>query len=241
MPHSFHPFTREHFAALGVGAAVAAGFLLAGRRGGNGRKRATALLAFLNLSALPLSLAAWWTLDAPKSIDNFLPFHLCDIAAITAGFALITKRPLLCAMTYFWGLAATFQALLTPAISVGFPHMAFVMFFIQHFAIVTAALYLPLVEGWRPKQPLWKGPLEIYGWSLVYLAFAMTVNRLLGSNFAFASRPPDNPSLIDHLGPWPWYLFAMQAIALVFFFLLALPFLKVSRLSQSGSTTKESD
>ena len=54
----------------------------------------------------------------------------------------------------------------------------------------------------------------------------MTANSLLGSNFAFASRPPDNPSLIDHLGPWPWYLLAMQFIALLFFFLLALPFLR---------------
>lgn len=229
MPHPFHPFTQEHFIALGIGAVVAATFLLVGRRGGNGRYLATALLAFLNLSAYPLGQAAWLSLDAPKSIENLLPFHLCDIAAITAGFALITKRPLLCAMTYFWGLAATLQALLTPAITVGFPHLPCVMFFVHHFAVVIAALYLPLVEGWRPKQPVWKGPLEIYGWSLVYLAAAMTANRVLGSNFGFASRPPDNPSLIDHLGPWPWYLFSMQAIALVFFFLLALPFARGSR------------
>ncbi|MGL5020130.1 MAG: TIGR02206 family membrane protein, partial [Luteolibacter sp.] len=66
--------------------------------------------------------------------------------------------------------------------------------------------------------------LEIYAWSVVYLTFAMTANRLLGSNFAFASRPPDNPSLIDQLGPWPWYLLSMQGIAVLFFSLLTLPF-----------------
>ncbi|MEY4245694.1 MAG: hypothetical protein RLZZ245_3279, partial [Verrucomicrobiota bacterium] len=48
----------------------------------------------------------------------------------------------------------------------------------------------------------------------------------LGSNFAFASRPPDNPSLIDHLGPWPWYLFSLLGIALLLFFILALPLTK---------------
>ena len=229
MPHPFHPFSSEHFIALGIGTAVTAGFLWVGRRGGNGSNRAAALLAVLNLTAFPLTLAAWWSLAAEKSIDNYLPFQLCDVATITAGLALLTKRPLLCAMTYFWGLAATLQALLMPALTVGFPHLPFVMFFIQHFAIVAAALYLPMVDGWRPRQPIWKGPLEIYGWSLIYLAFAMTVNRLLGSNFAFASRPPDNPSLIDQLGPWPWYLFGMQAIALVFFFLLALPFARGKR------------
>jgi hypothetical integral membrane protein (TIGR02206 family) len=228
MPAPFHPFTLEHGTALGLGAIAATTFILVGKRGGNGRKLATALLASINLCVYPLSLAAWWSLAAEKSIDNLLPFHLCDIAAITAGIALITKRPLFCALTYFWGLAATVQGLLTPAITVGFPALPFVMFFVHHFAVVTAALYLPLVTGWRPKQPFWKGPLEVYGWSLVYLAFAISANRLLGSNFAFASRPPDNPSLIDHLGPWPWYLLAMQVIALAFFFLLALPFVRKS-------------
>jgi hypothetical integral membrane protein (TIGR02206 family) len=224
MPTPFHPFTLEHGAALGTGALVAATFILVGRRGGNGRKLATALLAFLNLSVYPLSLLAWWSLDGKKSIDNFLPFHLCDIAAITAGIALLAKRPLACALTYFWGLAATLQGLLTPALTIGFPSGPFLMFFLHHFAVVTAALYIPLVDGWRPKRPLWKCLLEIYGWSVVYLAFAMTANMLLGSNFAFASRPPDNPSLIDQLGPWPWYLLSMQGIAVIFFVLLALPF-----------------
>jgi hypothetical integral membrane protein (TIGR02206 family) len=224
MPNPFQPFTQEHFIVLAIGAVVAAAFIFAGKRGGGSRRRATALLASINLCVYPLSVAAWLTLEGEKPIDHFVPLHLCDIAAITAGFALITKRPLLCALTYFWGLAATIQALLTPAITVGFPALPFVMFFVHHFSVVIAALYLPIVVGWRPKMPLWRTPLEVYGWSVVYLAVAMIVNRLLGSNFAFAAGKPKNPSLIDHLGPWPWYLLSMQAIALLFFFLLALPF-----------------
>ena len=219
----FHPFSREHLVTVVIGAVAIAVLLALGRRGGNGRTFSTALLAFLNLSAYPFNLAAWLSLGRPLPLDNILPFHLCDIAAIVAGFALITRSPMLCALTYFWGLAATFQALLTPAISVGFPEWAFITFFIQHFAIVAAALHLPIVEGWRPKQPLWRSPLEVYGWSVAYLLFAMAVNGVLGTNFGFASRPPDNPSLIDHLGPWPLYLFAMQGIAVCIFLLLAVP------------------
>lgn len=228
MPNVFHPFTSEHFYALGIGAVAAAAFIIIGKRGGKNGNIATALLAFLNLSAYPLSQAAWMNYD--KSVDNIVPLHLCDIAAITAGFALITKRPLLCALTYFWGFAATIQALLTPAITVGFPHLPFVMFFVHHFAVVTAALYIPLVEGWRPRRPLWKDPLVVNFWSITYLALVMLANHFLGSNFAFASRPPDNPSLIDHLGPWPWYLVWMELIALLFFFLLVLPFVRRSKL-----------
>jgi hypothetical integral membrane protein (TIGR02206 family) len=226
MPQPFHPFTPEHYAAVAIGTVATVALIVAGKRGGQSRTLATALLAFLNLSALPFGLAAWMALAGPKSIDNFLPLHLCDVAAMTAGFALITKRPLLRALTYFWGLAATVQALITPAISVGFPHAAFVMFFIQHFAVVAAAFYIPLVEGWRPEGPLWRAPLTIFAWSLLYLLVVIVVNRLLGSNFAFAMRPPDNPSLIDHLGPWPWYLLSLLGIGLLLFFLLALPFFK---------------
>ena len=144
--------------------------------------------------------------------------------AIIAGFALFTRRPTLLTLTYFWGLGATFQALVTPAITIGPPHLPFIQFFVQHFAIVAAALYIPLVLKWKPKMPWWKTPLKVFGISVVYQGFALLVNTLLKTNFAFASRPPDNPSLIDHLGPWPIYLFVMQLLALAIYLLLALPF-----------------
>lgn len=220
----FQPFSKEHFVAVGIGALVVWMLILIGRRGGNGRLLATAVLVFVNLSSYGFSQAAWMSLGGKMALDNILPFHLCDIAAVLAGFALLTKRPLLCSLTFFWGLAATFQALLTPALGVGFPSWPFIMFFIQHFAIVATALYLPLVEGWRPPEPIWKGPLQAYVWSIVYILFALGINTWLGTNFGFANRPPDNPSLIDHLGPWPWYLVSMQAIAVVLFLLLALAF-----------------
>jgi hypothetical integral membrane protein (TIGR02206 family) len=223
MPQPFHPFSQEHLVAVLLGGVAVAFLLMAGKRGGGPQRRATALLAFLNFAAYPLSQIAWLSHDAPKSLDNYVPLHLCDLAAITAGFALVTRRPLLCALTYFWGLAATVQGLLTPAITVGFPHLPFVMFFVHHFAVVAAALYIPIVLGWRPKAPLWKGPLEAFLWSFVYFLVALLANRLLGTNFGFVSRPPDNPSLIDHLGAWPWYLVWMAAIALSLYFLLALP------------------
>lgn len=228
----FQPFSDEHLSALVIGGLVVAGFLAAGKRGGRSRRLSTALLAFVNLMVFPLNQAAWMSLGKPLSLDNILPLHLCDIAAMTAGFALLTKRPVLCALTYFWGLAATLQALITPALGLGFPSWPFVSFFVHHFAIVAAALYLPIVDGWRPQQPLWSDPLRVYGWSLVYLAFALGINTLLGTNFGFASRPPANPSLIDHLGPWPWYLLSLQAIALTLFLILAL------LLSRNGGKTR---
>lgn len=218
----FAPFTTQHGLAVLAGVVAGAAIIAAGRRGGRPRRLALAVLCFANLSAWPLGQLAW--MGYPKTLDNILPFHLCDIAAITAGFALLTSHPLLRKLTYFWGLAATLQALLTPAIGMGFPHAPFIAFFVHHFAIVIAAVWFPAVDGWRPRRPWWRDPLAVYAWSIVYLAFAMLVNTTLGTNFAFAASPPPNPSLIDHLGPWPWYLLAMQPLALLLFLLLALPF-----------------
>ena len=237
MPQPFHAFSLQHLATLAVGASVLFALIVAGRRGGTSRTVSTGVLAFLNLSAYPLGLAAWLALDEPQSLDNLVPLHLCDRAAVIAGFALLTRHPLLCALTYFWGLAATTQALLTPALTVAFPSPPYVMFFVQHFAVVGAGLYLPLVDGWRPKQPLWKGPLEAFAWAIVYLFMVLGVNRVLGTNFGFATRPPENPSLLDYLGPWPWYLVASLCIALVLFFLLAMPFRRSMAPSRSARVT----
>lgn len=220
----FQPFTPVHYVTLAVGFAIIAALILFAKRSGRNQSIITAVLAFANLSAYPFALFAWR--GHPQALDNVLPLHLCDLAAIIAGFALFTRRPALLTLTYFWGLAATIQALLTPAITIGPPALPFIHFFVQHFAIVATALYIPLVLKWKPEMPWWKSPLKVFGISVVYQGFALAVNTALKTNFAFASRPPDNPSLIDHLGAWPIYVFAMQAIALALFLVLALPFAK---------------
>jgi hypothetical integral membrane protein (TIGR02206 family) len=223
MPPVFHPFTLQHLAAVSIGLAVTAGLIAMGRSGHRGQQISTGILAFLNLATFGIIQVAWQTVPE-MTFEQSIPAHLCDIASILSGFALLTRRRLLCELTYFWGLAATIQGLLTPALELGFPSWPFITFFFQHFAVVAAALYLPLVDGWRPERPWWRSPLRALGWSNVYLAFAMLMNWRLGTNFGFAAHKPVNPSLLDYLGPWPWYLLGMEALALLFFGLLTLPF-----------------
>lgn len=225
MPPVFHPFTPMHGWAIMAGSVGIAAFILWGKSGERNERIARGVLAFLCLAAFGYTQAAWMTVEGDPDLDSSLPLQLCDLAAIIAGFALVTENRLLCLLTYFWGLAATIQALLTPAITIGFPHPAFIAFFVHHFSIVAAALYLPIIRGWRVGRPWWKGPLTALIWANVYIAFAMAVNAWLGTNFGFAARKPVNPSLLDHMGPWPWYILGMQGLAVVLFSLLALPVL----------------
>jgi hypothetical integral membrane protein (TIGR02206 family) len=221
--YTFHPFCAAHWITLAIGFSVIFGLFLLAKGSEKKQKRVTALLAFLCLASFPFALFAWR--DYPRTLDNVLPFHLCDLAAIVAGLGLITRKQILLTLTFYWGIAATTQALLTPAITIAPPHLPYLHFFIQHFAIVAAALYIPLILHWRPESPWWKSPLKVFGVSVAYQAAALGINQILGTNFAFASRPPDNPSLIDLLGAWPVYLFALQGIALVFFCSLSTVFL----------------
>lgn len=218
----FRPFSTEHLIILLLGFSIIAAFLLLGRQGGKTGRASTILLAWLNLLANPFSSLAGFLQSVEVNPVHHLPLHLCDLAALAAGIALLTRNRLLGSLTYFWGLAGTIQGLLTPAITEGGPICA--TFFFQHFVVVAAALHLPLVEGWRPRRPHWKAVAEVFACSVAYLGLAVAMNALTGSNYAYASRPPENPSLLDHLGPWPWYLLSLQGIAILFFSLLCLPF-----------------
>ncbi|WP_341403512.1 YwaF family protein [Luteolibacter soli] len=221
----FHPFTAMHGWAMVAGIAGISSIIALGKTGGRNERIARGLLAFLCLTAFGYTQAAWLTIDGDPDLDSSLPLQLCDLAAIIAGFALITEKRTLCLLTYFWGLAGTIQALLTPAITVGFPHPAFFSFFVHHFAIVGAAFYLPIIRGWRTERPWWKGPLTALLLGDLYVLLSMVVNAWLGTNFGFTAHKPVNPSLLDHMGPWPYYLLGMQVMAVVLFSLLALPVL----------------
>ena len=90
--------------------------------------------------------------------------------------------------------------------------------------IVAAALYLPLVDGWRPESPRLRTPLIALLIGIGYQIISLGINALLDTNFGFTMHKPHNPSLLDQLGPCPWYLMVMWPIAFLFFFILCLPF-----------------
>lgn len=155
------------------------------------------------------------------SWDYPLPLHLCDLAAYIAAVALLSRSQRLAELAYFWGVAGTLQGLITPAVQVGFPHPEFFRFFLLHASVVVASLYLPFGAGLAPRRG---AVLRVFGWTQVYVVAAASVNVLTGANYGFLCEPPPTASLIDVLGPWPWYILVLEAIALVLFALLYLPF-----------------
>ena len=156
------------------------------------------------------------------SVQSSLPLALCDVALVVAAVAcLYPSWSLGVELTYFWGLAGTLQAVLTPDLHVGFPSVEFVLFVVGHLGIVLAALYL--VVGLRI-VPRPGAAVRVFGITVAYAAVIGAFNWLTGSNYMYLAAPPENPSLLSLLGPWPWYLLSATGVAIVLFAVLDAPF-----------------
>lgn len=150
-----------------------------------------------------------------------LPMELCNWATFATAFALMTRNRLLAELAYFWVMAGSVNGVISPDLSVSFPHIYFFIFFIAHSGLVCGALFLVFGLQLYPRPgAVWR----VFLLTQVYLASAFAINFLLGGNYGYTMAKPTSASLIDHLGPWPWYLLSLEGLALAFYTILYLPF-----------------
>jgi hypothetical integral membrane protein (TIGR02206 family) len=174
------------------------------------------------LIASEISLHTWlWRIDQ-WDIQYSLPFHLSSISIIFSAVLILTKSYTLFEFTYFAGVGSALQAMITPDISAyTFPHFRYVHFFISHGGIVVANLFMVFVEKYKPTlKSVWKAFLYLN----IYTVFIFLLNFFVKGNYMYISEKPVNPSILDYLGPWPYYIIPLEMIALVTFFILYLPF-----------------
>lgn len=191
-----------------------------------GRRAVRYTLAAL-LVTNELGWHAWHVYYGLWSVQEMLPLDLCNLLVFTSAFTLVTKNQAAYEFTYLLGIPAASQVLVTPALGpFGFPHVLFFQIFLSHGGVVLAALYLTLVEGMRPQS--WRSVGRVAAWTTLYAVVIFILNQVLGSNYLFLAYKPPASTLIDYLGPWPWYILSMEAIGLALVTLLYLPFAKRS-------------
>jgi hypothetical integral membrane protein (TIGR02206 family) len=59
---------------------------------------------------------------------------------------------------------------------------------------------------------------------LAWAAVATAANVFTGGNYMFLRERPGTLSILDYMGPWPWYILSATLLALALFALLDLPF-----------------
>lgn len=163
----------------------------------------------------------WTTMSGRFSVVTSLPLPLCDLATLVAAAALVTRNRLLVELTYFWGLAGTLQALLTPDLSAPFPGLVFFEYVLAHAGIVCAALVLVAGEGIAPGK---RAVPRVFAVTAAYTAIVGLADWATGGDYMYLRRPPSSWTLLDVLGPWPWYIVSAAAVALVLFEALDAPF-----------------
>ncbi|MGH9170886.1 MAG: TIGR02206 family membrane protein [Acidimicrobiales bacterium] len=209
-----------YIATLVVTALVAGGMCTASRRRPG---RWTVVADWVLGAVLVATSVAWFVTTVTQarfSVATSLPFALCDLAALVAAAALFTRQRLLVEVTYFWGLAGTVQALITPDLDQRFPTAVFFEYVVGHGAIVCAALFLVAGQRLAPRR---RAVPRVFAVTLAYSALVGAIDAATGGDYMYLRKPPGEWTLLRVLGPWPWYIASAAGVALVLFTLLDLP------------------
>jgi len=207
MPDTFTPYGATHRTVLAVIVIGAVLLVLLGRRIRDTHAGAVFSRGFaVVLIGWALAMQVHRMLPGNWDVASSLPLHFSDLTWMTAAYTLWTQRRWSFALTYYWGLTLNPQAMLTPALDApDFPDLAFIDFWVLHTLAVWAAVFLTWGLGMRPDwRSVATAVTATVAWGLGLLGF----NALAGTNYGFVTAEPENPSLLDLLGDWPWYLAA---------------------------------
>lgn len=179
-----------------------------------------AIAIVVNETALHIWSAYWgiW------NVQTMLPLHMCSVMIWASAYMLVARSYGIYELVYFLGFGGAMQAVITPAdaAAYNFPHFRLMQTFIAHGLLINVAIYMTVVEGFRPTLQSFK---RVFIWTNIYMVPIFFLNLAIGSNYLFVAGKPDFPTLLDMLAPWPWYIIELEAVGFAIFFLLYLPFL----------------
>lgn len=238
----FEAYGPSHLVVLAIFVIGAALLVWGGRRQTEaqarlfGRAFAIAILVAFGV-ALFYKLTKW-------DIQTSIPLQLCDVAELVAAYALWTHKRWAFALTYFWCLLLSSQALLTPDVgtptegSPDFPHHLFLTFFVLHVFVVWAGIYLTWGRGMRPTWRDYRFAIIV---ALSWAAFTLVVNSIIGTNYGYLNRKPPTASILDFMGPWPLYLLVEITIVISLWALMTLPWELIRRRDERRALATSTD
>ncbi len=229
MTHGFQTFSAQHFITLFALGSITYLTIQKGRVAEEPFKTDLGLI-IAGLTCSTILVDAIYKLGF-HTFDYLvdLPFFLCDIVALALPFILYRQNRKWIGILYFWALAGTLQALLTPDIEDGFPSFHFFRYFLGHAGIIISVLYTIIVHRIRIG---WQDFTNAIVYAQVYLVGVHLINHLLGSNYAYTMQKPPGPSILDMMGPWPWYILGGEFLMVILFLLLMLPFMRKDGIGQ---------
>lgn len=221
----FTVFGDTHLAALAVLVAGGVALVVVGRvaRRYDGRAEAISRGLAVAVVVVTLPLQVLYQTPAYWDLDRSLPLQLSDLASVAAAYALWTHRDWAVALTYFWGLTLTVQAVLTPDLVRDFPHPIFLLFWAMHLLTLWATAYLAIGLGLGPTWRTYRTSVAI---TAVWAATVFGFNLVAGTNYGYLNAKPGVASALDLLPEWPWYVLGEVVIIAALWALMTWPWVR---------------
>ena len=243
--NGFVLFGPAHLVVMALTIIVPAGLAVAC---GAGRRVRTmwvigwSLAIVLVVNEIVTYVHSWRVNGFDRFAADDLPLHLCGVACFMTAYILIKPHQLLYELAFFWGLAGTLQAIITPSDISGFPAYSFIRFFIAHSGIVAGVLFATWGMRMRPRL---RGVMYTWLASNVMVVIIGMIDYLgrtwtgceTGWNYMFLCHKPGGPAsdspffFVD----WPWYIIALEPVVLAMYYLLYAPFPIAAKLRHRRS------
>jgi hypothetical integral membrane protein (TIGR02206 family) len=151
------------------------------------------------------------------SVQYSLPLQLTDATSAVSIAALLTRQQMLVELAYFWSYTAVLQAVLTPDLGQNFPSVFYFTYFAYHVGAIVAASFLVFGCGLYPRRgAVWRVFWITLGWTVI----VGNGDLITGGNYMYLRSKPVHNSLLNLMGPWPWYIASGVALGLALLLLV---------------------
>lgn len=178
----------------------------------------------------------------PNPADH-LPITVCGWAVVFCSYMIVTDSQYLFDISYFWLLAGTVFALITPTVITytGPTRFRYYQFWAEHTLGYIAIFYMIFVRKLRPTV---RSAIRSYAWLVALAITAYSANEIIGpgANYLFMARPESTPSILDILPPNFILRILIMASAVTFLYFLAyLPWLIKDRKAKKTLNTSSTE
>lgn len=205
----------------------------------------TPLRYILAFALICSEMSYYWRLVAvpslgPNPVDH-LPISVCGWAVVFCSFMIVGKTQTLFDISYFWLLAGSIFALITPTVITytGPTRFRYYQFWSEHLLGYVAIFYMIFVHKMRPTV---KSAVKSYAALVVLAIIAYFSNMIIGpgANYLFMARPESTPSILDILpSNFGLRILIMASAITALFFVAYLPWLIKDIRAKKSTATNE--
>ena len=176
------------------------------------------LLIFITISQELIDDILRWNVGIWDVAED-LPLHMCGISFFTSTYALYSKNQTAFELSYFWGLAGAFQAIITPDPTRFVMDVSLFWNFLSHGLIILDVLWMIVIDNMRCRVGSYLNAVIITNGILFIISI---VNSILGGNYWFICEKPGGESPFI-MGEWPLYIIGFQISGILLLGLFYIP------------------